>query len=273
MTSARASKKDVERPDSNGTASVAVIAKAMALVDRIAEEGELTPARLAELTGEPRSTVYRLLGSLQELGLVEPGPRRGTYVLGLKLFRLGRTVVSRFNERQAALPVMQRIHDEIGETTFLCIRRGYEAVCIERIDGTRVNLLALSLGGTLPLHAGSAPRALLAFQSPAEWDDYPEHVKLEALTPKSLTTREGLIEELRATRERGYSISDEDVTPGIASVGAPIFDHTGAVRASLSVGGMRDPILGDSSRAIALVRDGAAEISRALGHDGTALRE
>src|SRR5918999_711059 len=99
---------DERMSSTNGSGSVAVLAKAMALVDHIAEEGEVTPARLAELTGEPRSSVYRLLASLQELELVEPGRRRGTYMLGLKLFRLGRAVVSRFDERQAALPVMRR---------------------------------------------------------------------------------------------------------------------------------------------------------------------
>jgi DNA-binding IclR family transcriptional regulator len=142
------------------------------VLDRIAEEREATPARLAELTGEPRSTVYRLLANLQRLELVEPGPRRGTFVLGLKLFRLGRRVVSRFDERQAALPAMERIHDELGETTFLCVRRGYNAVCIERIDGTRVTLLALSLGGSLPLHAGGVSRALLAFEPEEFWEEY-----------------------------------------------------------------------------------------------------
>ena len=162
------------RSEGNGATSVAVLGKAMALIDRIAEVGAATPAQLAELTGEPRSTVYRLLANLQQLELVEPGPRRGTFVLGLKLFRLGRTVASRFDERQAALPVMERIHDELGETMFLCVRRGYDAVCIERIDGTRVNLLALSLGGSLPLHAGGASRALLAFEPEAFWDEYLE---------------------------------------------------------------------------------------------------
>jgi DNA-binding IclR family transcriptional regulator len=253
----------------NGSGSVAVLAKAMALVDHVAEEGEVTPARLAELTGEPRSSVYRLLASLQELELVEPGRRRGTYMLGLKLFRLGRTVVSRFDERQAALPVMQRIHDEVGETTFLCVRRGYDAVCIERIDGTRVNLLALSLGGSLPLHAGAASRALLAFEPPEFWDEYLEHVTPEALTDKTPAARAALLDELRATRERGYAVSDEDVTPGIAAVGAPIYDHTGGVRAALSFGGLRDHLFADIERAIELACDGAAEISRALGYDGS----
>ncbi len=248
--------------------TVAVLAKAMALIDCIAEEGEVTPARLAELTGEPRSTVYRLLASLQELDLVEPGRRRGTYLLGVKLFRLGSSVVSRFDERQAALPVMERIHDEMGETTFLCVRRGDEAVCIDRIDGSRVNLLALRLGGSLPLHVGAAARALLAFEPPAEWEEYLDRRTLEPLTPQTPATREAVLEELRATRARGYSISDQDVTPGVGAVGAPIFDHTGRVRAALSVGGLRDFVLADPERAIALVRDGAAAISRALGYDG-----
>jgi DNA-binding IclR family transcriptional regulator len=147
------------------------------------------------------------------------------------------------------------------------VRRGYDAVCIERIDGKRVNLLALSLGGSLPLHAGAASRALLAFEPPSFWDEYLDSHEPEALTAKTPRRREELIAELRATRERGYSISDEDVTPGIAAVGAPIFDHTGKVRAALSFGGMRDHVFADSSRAIELACDGAAEISRALGHD------
>src|SRR3954453_20249030 len=259
--------------DSNG-GGVGVLSKAMGLLDHIAEEGEATPARLAELTGEPRSTVYRLLASLQQLELVEPGPRRGTFVLGLKLFRLGlkrfrpgRSVVPPFDERQAALPVMERIHDELGETTFLCVRRGYNAVCIELIDGTRVTLLALSLGGSLPLHAGAVSRALLAFEREEFWQDYLEHHELEALTPQTPATRAALIDELRTTRARGYSVSDEDVTPGVAAVGAPIFDHTHRVRASLSVGGMREHFFANRERAIELVCDAAAEISRALGYD------
>lgn len=78
MARGRASEKSADGRTSNGSTSVAVLAKAVALLDRIAEEAEVTPARLAELTGEPRSTIYRLLASLQELDLVEPGRRRGT---------------------------------------------------------------------------------------------------------------------------------------------------------------------------------------------------
>src|SRR5919197_2289582 len=269
MPRAQATTKDSSRGRANATAPVAVLAKAVAVLDHVAAEGEATPARLAELTGEPRSTVYRLLGSLQELGLIEPGRRRGTYVLGIKLFRLGSTVVSRFDERQAALPVMERINQELGENVFLCVRRGYEAVCIERIDGARVTLLALALGGSLPLHAGAVTRAILAFEPREFWDEDIEHHGVEAFTPKTPASREALVAELAATRERGYAVSDEDVTPGIAAVGAPIFDHTGRVRAGLSLGGMRDALFGHQSRALEMLLDGARDISRALGYDAS----
>jgi DNA-binding IclR family transcriptional regulator len=78
-----------------------------------------------------------------------------------------------------------------------------------------------------------------------------------------------VLQELRATRDRGYSISDQDVTPGIAAVGAPIFDHTGGVRAALSVGGMREHLFANRDRAVELVCSAASEISRTLGYDAS----
>lgn len=246
--------------------SVAVLAKAMAIFDQLAAAGETTPARLSELIEEPRSTIYRLLSTLQELGYVEPGSRRGTYRLTLKLFALGSAVVARFDEREAAYPVMERLHAQTGETIFLCVRRGLQAVCIERIAGTRVALLALALGGALPLHLGSAPRALMAFEPEEFWHDYLAQVKLDEPTADSPHGADGVIAELRATRERGYSISDQDVTMGVASIGAPIFGYTGSVRASLSIGGLRETIMAEESRTAELVVAAAREISRALGY-------
>jgi DNA-binding IclR family transcriptional regulator len=246
--------------------SVRVLAKAAALLDQLAEQGEATAASLAELVDEPRSSVYRLLASLQGLGLVEPGFRRGTYRLGLKIFQLGSTVLARFDERQGALPVMERIHEETGETVFLCIRRDYEAVCIERLDGRRVQSLALRLGGTLPLHAGAAPRVLLAFEPQELWEEYLGHGALKAFTPGTPVRRQELFDLLQETRTRGYAISDEDVTLGIAAVGAPIFNHEGSVRAALSISGVKPAILDNHAEAMtALVVEGAREVSRSLG--------
>jgi DNA-binding IclR family transcriptional regulator len=246
---------------------VQVVAKVGALLDCLAEAGETTASDLADRMSEPRSTVYRLLATLQPLDLVEPGSRRGTYRLGLGLLRLGSAVVARFDERRAALPVMERIHQQTGETVFLCIRRGFDAVCIERLDGQRVQSLALQLGGSLPLHAGAAPRVLLAFEPESVWEEYLGERPLESFTPTTPVTREALRTSLARVREDGYAVSDEDVTLGIAALGAPIFDYRGTLRAALSISGVRPAILGEREEAMTqLMRESAEAISRALGY-------
>jgi DNA-binding IclR family transcriptional regulator len=242
----------------------ALLRKAGAVLDCLAD-GELTPAAISVRIGEPRSTVYRLVANLKELELIDAGLQQGTYRLGLKLLRLGSTVRRDQDERQLALPVMEKIHDATGETVFLCIRRGLEAVCIERIDGKRVQSLALRLGGTLPLHAGAAPRVLLAYEPEELWDRYLAGGPLEAMTPKTPTTAKSLLAILRSVRQEGVSISDQDVTMGIAAIGVPILDFSGNVRAALSISGIRSEILGKGSRARELTVEGAATISRQLG--------
>jgi len=244
--------------------------KAALLLDCLEESKgvELSVAELADMTGEPRSTVYRLLRTLRELGWVEAGATRGTFRLGLKLFRLGGAVMRRFDVRQAALPVMEHVHTETGETVFLCVRRGFEAVCIERIEGNRVQSLALRLGGALPLHVGAAPQALLAFATSEFRNQYAHTAEFVSYTEHTITASERLEEALEAVRNTGYAISDEDVTPGIAAVGAPVFDHTGKVKAALSISGVVPTILGDrAERVIKLIVDGAKETSLALGYN------
>jgi DNA-binding IclR family transcriptional regulator len=249
---------------------IRALAKAVFLLEQLAEEREATPRRLAELIDEPRTTTYRLLRSLEALDLVESGSQSGSYRLGWKLMRLGAAVVERLDERQAALPVMERIHERVGETVFLLVRRGRNAVCIERLEGLRVQSLALRLGGSLPLHVGAGPRVLLAWEPESEWESYVADDTLEALTGETPVTRDALFAELARTRERGYALSDEDVTPGIASLGAPIFDYTGEVRAALSIGGMKSLVLGaEREEFIRLLVDGARDISRTLGHEAT----
>jgi DNA-binding IclR family transcriptional regulator len=247
-----------------------LVEKAVELVDHLAEHGELTIAQLAELTGEPRSSLYRLVGSLEHLGLVEPASSRGYFRMGTHLIEWGAATQAGLNIRDRALPVMERIRSETGLTVYLLVRRGWRGVCVERLEGLRVAALDLVLGGSLPLNVGAAPRALLAFEPEAFWRDYLEHSSLTALTPKTPTTSAELYRVLADERKNGYTISDGDVTPGIAALGAPILDHSGAVAAALSVSGLREEVVGaDADRVRLLVLEGGIEISTAMGYKAT----
>jgi DNA-binding IclR family transcriptional regulator len=249
----------------NEGGSVQVLQKAVSILDELAAEDELTVAELAERIAEPRSSVYRLVGSLRDLGLVRSGGR-GRFRLGLHLLELGTAVSSRFDERRAALPVMEELGEKTNETIFLCLRRDYEAVCIERIDGEHVRSMELRLGGALPLHAGGAARALLAWMPEPFWDEYAERHGLARYTPNTITSRRELYKNLREARENGYVVSDGDVTLGIAAIGAPVFGHDGRVAASISISGTRPLILeGAFAQRRRSVTDAARRISRELG--------
>jgi DNA-binding IclR family transcriptional regulator len=238
------------------------------ILDCLADEQELTTSRLAEVIDLPRNEVYVTLRSLEEYGFVEPGSHVGSVRLGLGLLRLGSALIARFDERQAALPVMEEIHQESEETVFLMIRRDIDAVCIERLDGLWVQSMAVKLGGSLPLHLGAAPRALLAYEPKEFWEEYVlARSPLHAPTERSPSTAEELVRMLEQVLERGHSIANEDLVLGISSIGAPVFDYHGSLRAAISVAGPTPRILGDTREDnIRLVVDGAAQVSRALGY-------
>jgi DNA-binding IclR family transcriptional regulator len=253
-----------------GTAGggIQLVDKVAAVLDALAEHGELSVVQLAQATAEPRSSMYRLVGALERLGYVEAGTRRGSVRLGLRLFQLGSVVSQRFDVRQRALPPMEDLHRATGETIVLMIRRGTEAVCIERLDGRYVNLVIVGVGSSMPLHTGASPRALLAF-APAEVVDAALAGELLAYTRQTETDPAAVRRDLEAIRRDGYVISDEDVVPGVATVAAPIRDHRDEVVAAISLAGPRPTILEERAAAtIALVLETASAISRALGNGG-----
>lgn len=248
-----------------------LIHKGGGLMEVLAAERIATSARLTELTGEPASSVYRMLATLTDVGWVEQVSVRGPYRVGGKVLALAAALLRGSDIRRAAGPVLQAIHEATGETTFLCVRHGSRAVCIERIDGVRVNSRVLRLGRSLPLHVGAAPRALLAFEDRGAWDDYLSTAAQSGDQRRGVRSRAELFADLDEIRAAGIAVSDNDVTPGIAAIGAPIFDHYGRVVASLSVSGLRDGILAESrddgESVRELVRRGARDLTHYLGGD------
>src|SRR6202011_4538710 len=121
-----------------------------------------SPSRAAPSTGcsRPSSTWISSRRALAP-GSIAPGSLLSTPA---------GAVLTRFDERRLTLPVLERLRAETRETVHLTLRRGFQAVFIERLQGERAHALAISLGGVLPLHVGAAPRTLLAFEPDSFWD-------------------------------------------------------------------------------------------------------
>jgi DNA-binding IclR family transcriptional regulator len=248
---------------------IQVIDRAVALMRELSRaDGPVGLRDLARRVDLSPSTTRRILASLSHHGLCEQTPK-GTYRLGLALFELGSKVEADLDIRTRSLPALQRLVDESHLTAFICIQRDGRAIAIERIDGRYAFSLALTVGGSLPLHAGGAARALLA------WLPEDEALRLlaasprEAFTDRTLTEPDEILADMRETRERGYVISDEDVTPGVSAIGMPIFGHLFEDRpvAAVSIAGLHPQVLGEEEdRLVGLLREAAEEISRELGH-------
>lgn len=220
---------------------------------------------VATSTGIKQPTCHRLLQALATLGYVEQASKGEPYRLGMTLLEYGEAVRLSLDLRHRAYPTMARLAEQTEETVFLTILRGDEAFCVERIPGKHVEVLALQLGGTLPLYLGAAPRCLLASLSDEQIATLCAQ-PLETMTtrsPKSYEEVRALIEEVRRS---GYAISREDVTVGVNAVGAPIYDSAGRTIAALSLSGIVQRIGGEREpEIIELVVQASREMSKSMG--------
>ncbi len=206
---------------------------------------------------------------MERVGLLDRFPD-GTYGLGLRLMELGTLVGERLDLRRRAEPFLTQLRDAVAQTVFLTIRHDEVATCIDRLPGSHVEVMALRLGGRLPLHCGAAPRVLLAGMEGAVLDAYLQHAPFEPRTVHTLVTEAALRDDVARTRQQGYTLSIEDVTLGVAAAGAPIFDHRGHVAAALSIADLRPEY--DASRLPRLIGDlcrAADQISAAIGGRNT----
>ena len=192
------------------------------------------PYRLAELsvrTGLPKPTVHRLAAELVALGWLErTGPH---YRLGAKLFELGSLVPRRRDLREVALPFLQDLFEATRETVHLGVREGMEVIYLERIHGHEALRLPSRIGGSLPLSCTGVGKALLAF-SDAELVERMLAAPLPSLTSHSITDPVRLRLTLEKVRVSGLAYEDQESTPGVSCIAAPVFAG-GTVVAALSV--------------------------------------
>jgi IclR family transcriptional regulator, acetate operon repressor len=199
----------------------------------------MSPAEIADVTGMPRPSVYRLADALQQARLltVLEDSRVQASERWLRLADASRAAMW---EWTSARDILDELCHDTGQTVFLSVPRGHEAICIDWAQGRAINVLLLKPGRRLPLYAGAAGRVALAFNGdPAA---YLEDAPFEALTRRTLTTEKQLRRDIKLTRSRGYVVSDEDVTDGIGAIGVPLLDQAGRLRGVLSLAGLAEDI-------------------------------
>lgn len=244
---------------------VGSVIKAVRLLDGFSVERRvLTLQDFTTATGMNKTTVYRLLQTLVAAGMLVRA-ENGAYRLGAKALRLGAIARADLDLRAEALPFLQALADEFGDTAFLMIPGDLGAVTIEAIGGTSpVRIHGVSAGTVLPYHVAAGPTVIAAFH-PEIADRVLASAKTRS-TSRTLTDPDELAARLERVRRDGYAISAEDFIDEISAVGAPVRDDTGEVVGSLSLGGPSSHFgAGDLPRIIDRVTAAAGDLSARLG--------
>lgn len=212
-----------------------------------------------------KSTVSRLLSTLEQGGLVEQDLETGRFRLGVGLICLAGLVITHKDVRMAAGPYLQQLAETSKETVNLTIVDGGEAVNIEQVASPHIVKDIGWVGRRTPLHCTSTGKVLLAHLPEREIERHLAR-ELPSFTARTISDPTLLREELRRIRAQGCSIDQEELEEGLNAVAAPIQDHSGKVIAAVSVSGpsyrvspLRFPELAEA------VKQAAKKTSRELG--------
>ena len=243
---------------------IQVIERMMKLLDVLSYYHDpVSLKQLALETGLHPSTAHRILGAMTASGFVERADP-GTYQLGIRLLELGNLVKSRINIRDSAMPLMQRLHREIGESVNLGVRQGDEIVYVERTSSGRSSVRVVHLvGARAPLHVTAVGKLFLLEDGPQKVREYAKRTGLPGFTPTSLTALPALEKELDRVRRHGVAFDNEQIEQGLRCIAAPVRDDAGDLVAGLSVSAPADRHNPDWA---AIVRKTADEISAAIGY-------
>lgn len=225
----------VERRVAQAPPGTQAIGRALAILRLLGEAGdERGAAAISEELGLSSGTVSRILGALQVDGLVIRNPRTDCYHLGSGAVLLGQAAQRVFG-LDRALPVLEEVNAETRESVNLAVREGGESVVMMRVQSTMPLRFEQHPGARFPLYTTASGKAILAFAADA--DDYVASLprRLHQVTPSTLKTPAQLASQLAATRERGYSIDEEENVAGVRCVGAPVLDTDGHAQAALVI--------------------------------------
>jgi DNA-binding IclR family transcriptional regulator len=249
------------RVRTNQAGGIQVIARAGQILRTLAATRDgLSLSEVAQRVQLPKSTVHRIIGALENEGLVAAAPPNGGYKLGPEVLRLASGEDAEL--RTEVRPLLRRLSDEVNETVDLSVLIQDQVSFIDQVAAPHRLRAVTGVGASFPAHCTANGKALLA----AHRDEMLRKLlpaKLAAATPNTITDREVLIEQLDTVRRLGYAEDREELTLGISAVGAVISDGFGPV-AAVSVPVPTQRFTGNESSLAGSLVSAVAEMSDLL---------
>ena len=231
------------------------------------QDKSLSAPELARRLDVPRSTVFRLLATLERMGFVERNDGGRDYRLGMAVLRLGFEYLASLELTEIGRPLLDRLRDQISYPCNLVVRDGRSIVYVAKSVTPTAFVSSVNVGTRLPAHATVLGRVLLEDLSLAELREiYPEE-HLEVFSSNTPKTVVELFDLVQKDRERGYVLQEGFFETSISTIAAPVRDHSGKVVAAMGAT-IPSPHI-DAAQLdgiVTRVRETAGELSRLLDH-------
>lgn len=193
-------------------------------------------AQLAHRTALPKTTLMRILRSLEDAAYVTRMPAGMGFVPGPKIHRLSLAVIQTPHFLRACRHILGNLVSIIGESCNLTAPSDDHVRYLARVESPEQRRLQLhmEIGANVPLHCTASGKLFLAFKSDHHRQDILDRINLEALTPSTLTDRDALEQNLRRTRIDQLGIDNEEFVRGMVAIAVPVQDKNGGVIAAVA---------------------------------------
>ena len=246
------------------SSSVEITAKLVQVMEQLfASEQEIGIRELARVCDLPKSTVARLLGSLEEVHWVTQDEQSKKYRIGMRLLQLTSRWHLNMELVRLSTALMEDLVSKTNLTAIMTVLDGNNGRCIHKAESKQAVKLVSTIGAIIPLHAGASGKSLLAFLPEADLDRILRG-SLPAFTSHTITDPVELKANMRKICAEGYVISSEEVDDGAAAIGFPIFDRKNVIIASLSIAGSKFDVLERAAELVPLVGQTATAITNAI---------
>lgn len=228
---------------------------------------ELGVREVARQTDLAPSTTGRLMADMKDLGLLRQNPSTRAYSLGVRILAWAGLYLSGLDLRTIALPIMGDLSRSTSETISLYLFDQNERLCVERIESQHNVRMVARVGHRLPLYAGSAGKAILAYLPASQVDFILTSYELKPLTPHTIVDPQVLRAELAGIRQKGYAESHGEWIQDASGVAAPILGQGGVLVGAISISGPSTRFTPPRVTQYALeITRAAAQISKTMGY-------
>ncbi|HEX4037577.1 MAG TPA: IclR family transcriptional regulator [Acidobacteriaceae bacterium] len=216
---------------------IASLAHGLSVLEAIAaHKGDIPLATLATVVGLKKTSTWRLVHTLAELGYVRQDPKTRNFSPAPRVLSLGYAYFDGLDLKQLSAPFLQELATFCNETVNLAVQDGDELVYIERIRSPQIVNINLHVGSRIPLYNTSMGRALIC-EKPDSWlDEYMQRIEKDQKAQEYLRDDQpGLRRILSETRRLGYATNDEELTRGLRGVASPIRGASGEIVGAVGI--------------------------------------